>query len=263
MLHSNHERFIWFSRLLPWYIRPVQSSSAADNDGILFLTLRDRWSNIESELTDIVTDVAIAVAFGALFPPIAVIGLSSIVVRTGFMQFFFGRLASLSAESGKNTGKTHNIDTDKDQDLDEGGGPDNTESTLQQMEKKVNRECAMAGRFVYESLMSLPLLILIVWSLFLFDIAGDEVGFFQAIWIVFVLGLVGIGWSFLNRNLISSSRDSDAMDSNSLAIQSMETSSINGIELREGSLASFSSRNDEGKNSSQNNMAISANPLHS
>jgi hypothetical protein len=147
--------------------------------------------------------VAITVAFGALFPPIAVIGLSSIVVRTGFMQFFFGRLASLSAESAKNTGETHNVDTDKDQDLDEGTGRTDidhtTESTLQQMERKVNGECEMAGRFVYESLMSLPLLILIVWSLFLFDIAGDEVGFFQAIWIVFALGLIGILWSYANR----------------------------------------------------------------
>ena len=80
------------SRLLPWYLRPVKSSDHTaqeeDNDHILQLTLK---LNIEADLTDLITDIAILVAFGTLFPPIAVIGHSSITMRTGFIQFFFGR----------------------------------------------------------------------------------------------------------------------------------------------------------------------------
>ncbi len=190
------------SRLLPWYLRPVKTSSEADNDGMLVFTVRDRWSNIEADLADIITDVAILVAFGALFPPIAVIGLTSIAIRTGFIQFFFGRLAHLSSTTSIG-------------------------STLRQVVEKVEEECAMTAKFVYESLLSLPLLILCVWSLFLFDIAGDEVGFFQAIWIVFVFGIIGLLWNYCNRREVSRRNgadvDSPGRQENELGIELRDT----------------------------------------
>ncbi len=84
----------------------------------------------------------------------------------------------------------------------------------------------MAGRFMYESLLSLPLLILVVWSLFLFDIAGDEVGFFQSIWIVLVLGLVGGVWNYVNRRELSS------LGANSSTRSTPSWGAVKEVELR-------------------------------
>lgn len=142
-------------------------------------------------------------------------------------------------------------------------------TTLQEVVLKVEEECAMTGRCIYESLLSLPLLILLVWSLFLVDMAGDVTGFFQAIWIVFVLGIVGFVWNYLNRTLllINTSRIREVREEEEKEKKKKQEGGSyyeEGIELRETTVITnnISNRRSNSYGHSRSEEVVIDSPLH-
>jgi hypothetical protein len=97
-----------------------------------------------------------------MFPPLAVIGCFTVYVRTIYLQHALGRIVHLS----------------KDQ-------PD-----LIKLVNTLNEECKGISKLLLNSLISLPLLLSVLWSWFLFDIWGDQSGFSPAYAVFIVLPFV-------------------------------------------------------------------------
>jgi ABC-type multidrug transport system fused ATPase/permease subunit len=106
-----------------------------------------------------VSDIAVLLTFGGIFPPIAFIGIFSLFSTTLVTQLSLGRVVVLSR----------------------------TQPALQASVRRINQKCAGVRYLMLRSLLSLSLMLSIFWSFFLFDILGDEVGMERAVWIIGVM----------------------------------------------------------------------------
>jgi hypothetical protein len=110
----------------------------------------------KENVVSIVTDIAIVLTFGVVFPPLAVVGCLAILAFTYFVQLSIGRLCYLSK----------------------------FQLFLARYVDFVNLECRGMHLLLIKSLLTIPFLIATFWSLFLFDILGDRVGVVDAVWII-------------------------------------------------------------------------------
>jgi hypothetical protein len=110
------------------------------------------------------TDIAILLAFGTMFPPLAVVGCATIWLRSVNIQLIIGRLVYLS----KN------------------------QPYLVDLCKELHEECIGISKMLINCLLSLPLLLTMSWSWFLFDIWGDVVGYYPGVLIFFGLPPIAI-----------------------------------------------------------------------
>jgi hypothetical protein len=108
------------------------------------------------------TDMAILIAFGTLFPPLAVVGCFTIFIRTLFLQLSLGRIVYLAQN----------------------------QPNLQTLVSTINEECVGMSKLLMRGLFSLPFLLSFVWSWFLFDIWGDKAGWHIACFIALGLPLI-------------------------------------------------------------------------
>jgi hypothetical protein len=111
-----------------------------------FADVTERSMCLNQYIIIFVTDIAIILMFGTLFPPLAVIGCSAIITQTLFLQLSFGRIVYLSTRQPK----------------------------LKRLVLTLNEECVGMGKLLMRGLFSLPWLLSLLWSWFLFDILGDQ-----------------------------------------------------------------------------------------
>jgi hypothetical protein len=116
------------------------------------------------------TDIAILLTFGTMFPLLAIVGSGVVWLRTLKIQLVVARLIFLA--------KQH--------------------SYLEPLCKDLNQECIEISKMLMNCLLSLPSLLALLWSWFLFDIWGDSAGYYPAILIVFALPFFPlIGFPFI------------------------------------------------------------------
>ena len=119
-------------------------------------------TNIEGEVMVLVTDISILLTFGVLFPPLALVGCIAICMHTAYLHFFLGRMVAIA-----NYGS----------------------AIARVLVGMVEVEVQLVPLFVSQSLLSLPALVMMVWSLFLFDTLGDASGFLQGIWMIVFMAI--------------------------------------------------------------------------
>jgi hypothetical protein len=110
------------------------------------------------------TDIAILLTFGTIFPPLAVIGCAAFWLKTIYIQLVIGRLVYLSQD----------------------------QPYLINVCKELNEECVGISKMFINCLLSLPLLLTIAWSFFLFDILGAVAGYRTAVLIFLALPNIAV-----------------------------------------------------------------------
>lgn len=113
----------------------------------------------KNTIINLISDIAILLTFGVIFPPIALVGCFSIVSNTIFIQVALGRLVVLSRTQ-----------------------PELIKSIL-----RINTKCGGIRWLFMNSLKSLSLLLGLFWSCFLVDIYGDVKGWEASVWIFAVM----------------------------------------------------------------------------
>lgn len=116
----------------------------------------------------LVTNIAVFLCFGMIFPPIAIVGCISVLVQCYLEQYLLQRLISFTIRDG-------NEDAEKNDDYGIG---------IKSLVKLADRQCQGVDHSVVKNLRELKWLIAIFWSLFLMDIIGDQIGWKGAIWII-------------------------------------------------------------------------------
>ena len=116
----------------------------------------------KNAVIEFISDIAVLLTFGGIFPPIAFVGVLSICVSTLVTQLILGRVIVLSR----------------------------TQEALRPSVERINEKCGGIRILMIRSLLSLSLLLSMFWSFFLFDILGDSVGIARAIWIIGVMTAV-------------------------------------------------------------------------
>jgi hypothetical protein len=119
----------------------------------------DMSFGLYSSIITLAVDIAVLLTFGTMFPPLAVIGCCSVYIRTFYMQFTLGRIIHLSSN----------------------------QPPLKKFVMALNEECIGISKLLMSCLLSLPLLLAVLWSWFLFDIWGDRTGWNPAFAIFFCL----------------------------------------------------------------------------
>jgi hypothetical protein len=119
----------------------------------------------------IATDVAVMLTFGTVFPPLAVVGCITLLIRTYLEQLAIGRLFSLSLVQHK----------------------------LIHVIKALNDECQGVSQLLITGLSSLAFIVTLFWAGFLFDIHGDEAGFRNSIWIIPLLPVLAFLLPFIDK----------------------------------------------------------------
>ena len=116
----------------------------------------------ENFLIDIVTDIALVLTFGVMFPPLAIIGCISVLSLSCFKQLVIGRVVSLAR----------------------------TQPYLIEYVEKLNTECVGARAIVTRALSSFMELLALFWAGYLFDILGDSIGYRKAIALLILMSFV-------------------------------------------------------------------------
>lgn len=159
----------------------------------------------ENFLIDIVTDIALVLTFGVMFPPLAIVGCISVLSLSIFQQLFIGRAVSLAR----------------------------SQPYLTEFVEKLNGECVGARAIVTRAMSSFIELLALFWAGFVFDILGDVIGYRKAIALFIVMAFVPLGircinwvhWKVNSAPPPSNNVESDA--------ESIRPSTMNGIELTE------------------------------
>jgi uncharacterized membrane protein len=115
-------------------------------------------------MIDFATDIAILLTFGTMFPPLAVVGCATIWLRTINIQLIIGRVVYLSK----------------------------SQPYLLELCKELNEECVGISKMLINCLLSLPLLLAMSWSWFLFDIWGDVAGYYPAVLVWLILPMMAM-----------------------------------------------------------------------
>ena len=110
----------------------------------------------KSNIIAFISDIAVLLTFGGIFPPLAFIGFCGICCSTLFTQLILARVVVLSR----------------------------TQEALRPSVERINEKCGGIRYIMIRALLSLTLLLSIFWSFFLFDILGDVVGIARATWII-------------------------------------------------------------------------------
>ena len=113
----------------------------------------------KNSIISFISDIAVMLTFGGIFPPLAFIGVFSLCINTLMTQMALGRVVVLSR----------------------------TQIKLRKSVERINEKCAGVRMLLIRSLVSLSLLLSLFWSFFLFDILGNQVGAIKAIWIIAVM----------------------------------------------------------------------------
>ena len=137
------------SPLRPSAFLPVEKPS-------IVCGIESKFLNLESLMVNLITDIAIMLTFGAVFPPLAIVGCISVIITTYFTQLQLGRVVVLAR----------------------------TQDYLQEYLDRIISECSSVRGLLVHSLKSLSVLLAAFWSLFLFDAWGDKNGLLESIWVI-------------------------------------------------------------------------------
>ena len=151
-----------------------------------------------------ISDIAILLTFGGIFPPVAIIGILSIFSNTLLIQLILGRVIVLSR----------------------------TQNRLYSSIKRINEKCNGIRILMIRSLLSLSFLLSIFWSFFLFDILGDAIGIERSIWILCVMATIP-GIIQLSNYIIRRYNISFELFSENIVKDNKEDNNVNDIELAE------------------------------
>ena len=97
--------------------------------------------------------------FGVIFPPLAIVALSTLVCQTLFVQVCLGRLIFLSKSKPK----------------------------LLKFVEELSAECVGVSALLLKCMSSLAMFVIFVWSWFLLDMLADVLSLKRSIWIFFIL----------------------------------------------------------------------------
>lgn len=120
------------------------------------------------------TDWAVLLTFGALFPPLAVVGAVSLVVRSVCEQLSIGRFLSLS----RSLTASSLSPSPQERDM---------ERFLTNCVRALNEECRGVSQLLFRGLRAFAVVVALFWAGFAFDVLGDTAGFTQSVWVVPVL----------------------------------------------------------------------------
>ena len=127
-----------------------------------FLRSAKRIVNRDYVVLPILSEFAVFITFGAIFPPLAVAVCFTIGLSSALLQLAVGRLFSVAR----------------------------TQRPLVAHLRRVNEECRNFRRLFLQAIPSVSLLAAFFWGFFLFDILGDQLGSAAAsLWIFLAMGL--------------------------------------------------------------------------
>ncbi len=115
----------------------------------------------------LVSDMAIMLVFGTVFPPIAVVGCVTVLLRTIFIQIILGRFIYLTQQ----------------------------QTYLLPYLQQINKECLGIRSLLLQTFQTLSDLLGVIWGCFLFDILGDQLGLRASFWILALMST----WAFAMR----------------------------------------------------------------
>ena len=154
----------WFALLdlvMPRILKPLHTDSSRS----MFVLYLDA----QQHLTTLLNYLGLLLTFGAVFPPLAICFLATMVSIAAFARLRVGRFLHVSGE-------------------------ESAAGCVQ----IINTACVGAGNLVKLQHAVLTVLVFscIFYTLFLFDTLGDSVGFFGAYWVLIVVPLIPISLSF-------------------------------------------------------------------
>lgn len=154
----NHPWLKYLNPLIPFplrmYQKPVEDWNVIPIPAQLF--------KAENFIIDVITDIAIVMTFGVIFPPLAFVGCISIMLSTTITQLMLGRLVYLAR----------------------------TQPDLLDIVQKVNNDCAGVRAAAARGLIPLSAVLALFWAYFLFDILGDVVGFRKALSVLVLMTMI-------------------------------------------------------------------------
>jgi hypothetical protein len=137
----------------------------------------------------LLSDLSVLLVFGSVFPLVAVVGVVSILLNVLQVRVLVGRALLLAEEIDKKS---------QSQPATDAGGSECAArgSMTEKVRKVLNRECLNVLEKFSGLFERLLWVVPSVWSAFLFDVLGGEVGADRAVWILIVMGLgvPCLGW---------------------------------------------------------------------
>lgn len=145
--------------------------------------------NYQKQVVVLCNHLAIILSFGFLFPPIAVVGCLAIVIQVYTQKVLVLDLVHTCREW---------ITTHSNPDIGEASDEETSRATMTTTSKvfdilaQTEQACDKFAHTYLKTVCNIVLYVSLVWGLFLWDIVGDEVGLLQSMWVMLVLGFVGI-----------------------------------------------------------------------
>jgi hypothetical protein len=130
-----------------------------------------------------VSDVVLLLSFGTIFPMIAIVVCISIYVHSWQTQRLVHRYVNITEQIKEQVKNCKDPVLQKQQE---------SLTIIHTIQTHLISQCQMVQRLLIRSLRMITFVAGVFWSFFLFDILGDEVGFVNALWILFVMSLFPI-----------------------------------------------------------------------
>ena len=112
-----------------------------------------------------VSDIAVLMTYGIIFPPLGLVIFCNIIINTFIIQIMIGRFIFLSKSIQQR-------------------------SYLLPLVDYVNEECKDVGRWIFDSLPTIAILTCVFWSFGLFDTLADSIGTNESLWVLFIVALL-------------------------------------------------------------------------